>query len=78
MGFLEAPDPPDYGGRACEGDDTIPRWHCQGEMHECYHCGTQVQWDMVDHPFFGFRATCESYRAAKAKRAVTPAASEAP
>lgn len=54
--------------KACEDGDTIAHWHCQGEMHECVHCGSQVQWDLVDHAFFGFRATCPERRA-KAKEA---------
>lgn len=67
--------------RACEGGDTIPHWHCQGEMHECQHCGTQVQWDMVDHPFWGFEASCRQIGsgtpASEAERADSTHRSEA-
>ncbi len=27
-------------------------------MEECLACGTQIQFQLVDHPFWGFRATC--------------------
>lgn len=42
--------------RACEGADTIDH----GDMRECPHeqCGVSVAWDMVDHSFWGFAASC--------------------
>lgn len=27
-------------------------------MEECRVCGTQIQFQLVDHPFWGFRAGC--------------------
>lgn len=33
-------------------------------MERCRECGTEVQWQLVDHSFFGFRAGCDRYRAA--------------
>jgi hypothetical protein len=42
--------------RACEGAATIDH----GDMAECPHeqCRKRVAHDLVDHPFFGFAATC--------------------
>lgn len=62
--------------KACEGADTIPHWHCQGEMHECVHCGYEVQWDLVDHPFFGFEAGCTERRAVAASGATEQSGSD--
>jgi hypothetical protein len=68
--------------KACDGDMT---YDCDpnGDFKGCHHCEREVRWDMVDHPFWGFAASCPKSRRAdaesltKAKRAVTPAASEA-
>lgn len=42
--------------RACEGAATIH----EGDMCGCPHpdCGVSIRWDLVDHPFFGFKAGC--------------------
>jgi len=42
--------------KACQGGQTLD--NC-GDMRECLHCGREVRWDMVDHPFWGFAAACE-------------------
>jgi hypothetical protein len=45
------------GKMACLGAETrtvrTTEW-----MEECRACGTQVQWQLVNHPFWGFRSGC--------------------
>lgn len=45
--------------RACMGAPTLTNNDFATEMQECVHCGRRVAWDLVDHPFFGFAASCE-------------------
>lgn len=40
--------------RACGGAGAISA----GEMAECQECGTRVEWDLIDHAFWGFAASC--------------------
>ncbi len=44
---------------ACLG--AVTRSTREGPEHfeECRECGTGVRWDLVDHAFFGFRASCD-------------------
>jgi len=30
-------------------------------MEECRACGTQIQFQLVDHPFWGFKAGCDRW-----------------
>jgi len=39
---------------ACFGAATI----ANGDMRQCQFCQTSVAWDLVDHGFFGFKASC--------------------
>lgn len=48
-------------GRACEGGQTYEVDPC-GDMRSCAHCDREVRWDMVDHPFWGFEASCSEKR----------------
>ncbi|GAG00628.1 unnamed protein product [marine sediment metagenome] len=41
--------------KACLGAETKTVWNASGDMEECVCCGTRVRWDLVDHPFFGFK-----------------------
>lgn len=47
--------------RACMGAATrevrSTEW-----MERCRACGTEVRRDLIDHPFFGFRAGCDAWR----------------
>ena len=40
--------------KACEGHTTIT----DGDMEKCCHCGIKIRWDLVEHPFFGFKNSC--------------------
>lgn len=68
--------------KACDGGMT---YDCDpnGDFVGCHFCEREIRWDMVDHSFWGFAASCsESRRAvaakqAKAKRAKATSASEA-
>lgn len=31
-------------------------------MEECRACGNRVRHDLVDHPFFGFKAGCDRWK----------------
>lgn len=53
--------------RACLGAATHSVRTTE-HMEECRACGTQVQFQLVDHPFWGFRAGCERAEARAAKR----------
>lgn len=33
-----------------------------GDMVECVECGSEVRWDMQDHPFWGFKSSCPNNR----------------
>lgn len=46
--------------RACMGAPTITHKEAGADFEECQHCGTRVRWDLVDHPFFGFAAHCDT------------------
>jgi hypothetical protein len=54
----------DTDGRACMGAPTITEQHAMGDMVRCQVCGTAVRWDLVDHPFWGFEASCDLKEAA--------------
>lgn len=43
--------------RACLGAPTISVRTTE-YMERCQACGTEVQYQLVDHPFWGFRAGC--------------------
>lgn len=45
--------------RACMGGATRPTREGPEHFEECRACGTGVRFDLVDHPFFGFRASCD-------------------
>lgn len=38
-------------------------------MEECRACGTQIQFQLIDHPFWGFSASCA--HATEAQRALS-------
>jgi len=44
---------------ACLGAETRSTREGPDHMEECRACGMSVAWDLVSHPFFGFRAACE-------------------
>lgn len=44
--------------KACEGAETITHRRADADMEECRECGNCCRWDLVDHPFFGFKAMC--------------------
>ena len=44
--------------RACEGADTVSTRHGGEHMEECRDCKRRVRFDLVDHWFFGFTASC--------------------
>lgn len=51
-----APRPPTQTHlMACRGAVTSD----VGDMAECLACERRVRFDLVDHDFFGFTATCE-------------------
>ena len=49
----------DEDTRACLGALTITEQNAMGDMERCQVCGAEVRWDLVDHPFFGFEASCD-------------------
>ena len=53
----ETTPPPDC---AANGAATISRTNglIDDEMRECSECGAQCRWDMTEHSFFGFPASC--------------------
>lgn len=48
--------------KACEGEQTVTEWTASGDMEECLDCGRRVRWDLSDHPFFGFKASCSKIK----------------
>jgi len=46
---------------ACQGGDTR-QVRTTEHMEECRVCGERVRFDLVDHPFFGFRAGCDKWK----------------
>lgn len=54
---------------ACLGAETISVRTIE-HMERCRACGTEVQWQLVNHPFWGFRAGCERRDAAIVAREV--------
>jgi hypothetical protein len=46
---------------ACQGGDTR-QIRTTEHMEECRVCGERVRFDLVDHPFFGFRAGCDKWK----------------
>jgi hypothetical protein len=42
---------------ACLGAPTV-QVRTTEYMERCQACGTEVQYQLVDHPFWGFRAGC--------------------
>ena len=40
--------------KACEGGRTV-NVDPLGDFVECQHCGTEIRWDMQDHPWWGFQ-----------------------
>lgn len=42
---------------ACHGAETRSVRTTE-HMEECRACGTQIQFQLIDHPFWGFRAGC--------------------
>ena len=53
---------------ACHGHETRPTRSFMEHMEQCLVCDLQVRWDLVDHPFFGFKASCDHQDTAEAKR----------
>jgi hypothetical protein len=45
--------------RACMGAPTVTEQNAMGDMERCLACGAEVRWDLVDHPFWGFKACCD-------------------
>jgi hypothetical protein len=43
---------------ACLGAETVSVRTTE-YMERCRACGTEIQYQLVDHPFWGFRAGCE-------------------
>lgn len=51
----------DENKMACKGADTMPCEMGIESAQECLYCGTKVRDDLVEHPFFGFKAhDCDS------------------
>jgi hypothetical protein len=44
--------------KACMGADTQPEFHSGEDGQVCLQCGTWVRNDVVDDPFWGFKAGC--------------------
>jgi len=42
---------------ACRGNATLN----DGDMERCAVCDRGVAWDLTEHPFFGFAASCERH-----------------
>lgn len=49
--------PNDRDGMACLGAETRSVRTTE-HMEECRACGTQIQFQLVDHLFWGFKAGC--------------------
>jgi len=43
---------------ACRGAHTVSVRSTE-HMERCRACGTEIQYQLVDHPFWGFKASCE-------------------
>ncbi len=43
---------------ACYGNPTIS----DGDMERCQLCERGVAWDLIDHPFFEFKADCQHFK----------------
>lgn len=46
---------------ACLGAPTVSVRTTE-HMERCRDCGTEVQWQLVNHSFFGFKAGCDRYQ----------------
>ncbi len=44
---------------ACLGAETKSVHEFGSHMEECRECGSGVQWQLAEHPIWGFRASCE-------------------
>lgn len=44
---------------ACCGAPTAETRCFSEHMAECRLCKTEVRWDLIDHPVFGFAAGCD-------------------
>lgn len=44
---------------ACKGAPTVTIHTGTGDMEKCQACGTAIASDLVDHPFWGFKAGCD-------------------
>lgn len=71
--------------KACEGGQTMESRHSGEHFAVCAECGSEVRYDMVDHPFWGFASSCPWTRqvgsateATDAERAESTRRSEAP
>ena len=51
--------------KACDGGRVLEN----GDMAECVECGTEIRWDMQDHPFWGFKSSCPNRRASQQRTA---------
>lgn len=51
---------PEVERMACQGGATIHEAPL-GDMEYCVSCDRGVRWDLVDHPVYGFTATCDRY-----------------
>ena len=40
-----------------------------GDFVECVECGSEVRWDMQDHPFWGFQSSCPNRRRSQRRTA---------
>lgn len=49
---------PDTRNAACKGAATRSTRFGMDHMEECRACHMEVAWDLVDHPFIGFKASC--------------------
>lgn len=45
---------------ACLSGLTVP--DMGKDMERCLHCGTSIRWDLVDDPFWGFKAGCDEWQ----------------
>jgi hypothetical protein len=52
---------------ACLGAETVSV-RVTEYMERCRACGMEIQYQLVDHPFWGFRAGCERRDAATITR----------
>ena len=49
---------------ACRGAPTKSVREFGTHMEECRACGSACQWQLVNHPIWGFAASCEHRRKA--------------